>query len=146
VTSGSTFLPVRHGTSSCRLLALPENLQALTHSTRVVQRCPSAGSLGRHDHSAAAKGFAFKCVIHITYCLSQVYPLILNMRWPRNSVKDLVAWCHLGSRVTCKHQKSSSKFSRYRIFVVTLDMKHSIEVFIILHILGVYTGRKFGWI
>ena len=34
------------GTSSCRLLVLPqEDLSALTHSTRVVHRCPSASSL-----------------------------------------------------------------------------------------------------
>ena len=55
--------PVGHGTTSCRLLVLPQgDLPVLTPSTRVAHRCPSASSLGRrYLASMAAEGFTL-CV------------------------------------------------------------------------------------
>ena len=60
-----TLSPVRHSTASCISLVLPqENLPALTLSTWVAHKCPSAGSLGRRDCvSTVSVGFA--CFVYV---------------------------------------------------------------------------------
>ena len=57
--------PVRHGTAFCGLL-FQQDFLVLTSSTRVANRYPRAGPLGRHNcASTAAKDFAF------SFCLWQ---------------------------------------------------------------------------
>ena len=61
---------VRHGTVSCGLLVLPQDdLLALTPSTWVARKCPSAGSLGkRHCPSMVAK-MAVRVYVYMSVCL-----------------------------------------------------------------------------
>jgi len=64
--------PVRHGTASCRLLVLSqEDLPALTHSTGVAHRCPSASHWVGMTTQQQPKGFTLSVFVcaHAHVCV-----------------------------------------------------------------------------